>query len=218
MTTLTETKPDLGFVLTEANGRLSRDNGVIITGQNLGAATVLGRILTGAATAAIKGGGNTGNGVFTIDPTTPTLAGAKVGVYTARCIIAAANGGTFQVEDPDGNVIGQYVVGAAAFSDEIKFTIADGAADFIVGDGFDITVPAGSGKYTILAPAANDGSQIAAAILGYETNATSADVAATLITRQAEVVGDELTWPGGITTPQLATAKAQLAALGIVLR
>ena len=98
-----------------------------------------------AAASAAKSGGNTGNGTLTLDATTPVLAGAKVGVYTVRLITAATNAGTFRVEDPDGNVLGDVAVGGT-FSDDIKFATADGSTDFAVGDGFDITV-SGGGVY-----------------------------------------------------------------------
>lgn len=75
-----------------------------------------------------------------------------------------------------------------------------------------------SGKYTLLAPAAADGSQTAAAILGAATNATAADVVCLAITRDAEVNDNELTYPGGITAPQKTTAITNLAAAGIVVR
>lgn len=95
---------------------------------------------TKTAAAAAKAGGNAANtGAITMDATTPVLTGAKPGVYTIRCIAAAANSGTFRVEDPDGFVKGDVAVGAT-FSDDIKFSIADGSQDFIVGEGFDVTV------------------------------------------------------------------------------
>lgn len=97
------------------------------------------------AASAAKAGGNTGNGTLTLDAVTPVLAGAKEGVYTVRLTAAAANGGTWTVEDPDGNVIGEVNVGQT-FSDDVKFTTADGGVDFIVGDGFDITVSAQEGR------------------------------------------------------------------------
>lgn len=92
-------------------------------------------------TSAIKPGGNTGNGTLTMDATTNTLVGVQVGVYTVRLTTAAVNGGTFTVTDPAGTVLGTVVVGAT-FSNQIKFSTSDGAADFVVGDGFNITVNA----------------------------------------------------------------------------
>lgn len=75
-----------------------------------------------------------------------------------------------------------------------------------------------SGKYVRLAPAAADGSQNAAAILYGPAAAASADQRGVVISRSAEVNGNLLTWPTGITAPQRAAAIAQLAALGIIIR
>lgn len=79
-----------------------------------------------------------------------------------------------------------------------------------------------SGKFTILAPAANDGSQNAAAILvggkngENRVNATSADKSGLFFKRgPAQVNLADLVWPAGITDPQKAAAIAQLLALGI---
>lgn len=220
MTTITETAHSSGFLLTEASGHRARDNGVLITGQNLGAGTVLGQISVGGATSAAKSGGNTGNGTLTMDVTNPVRTGAQVGVYSVRFQIAATNNGTFVVEDPNGNVIQTVIMagGAGAVDDDLKFAIADGATDFIVGDGFDITVAAGSGKYTILAVAGQDGSQYAAGILLADTNATSADVACCVVTRACEVNSNELVWPAGISVGNKAIAIAQLQARNIILR
>ena len=129
-------------LVSEAAGERSRE-AITVGATAITACMVLGATL-GAATAAVKAGGNTGNGTFTIDASTPTLAGAKPGVYRLRCIAAAANGGTFRLEDPDGIVLGDTVMaaGAATVSEHIRGALADGSSDFIVGDGFDITVPA----------------------------------------------------------------------------
>ena len=145
---------------------------------DLARGTVLGKITKGSATAAAKSGGNAANtGALTMYATTPVLAGAKVGVYTVRCITAATNGGTFRVTDPEGFVLGDVAVGAT-FANDIKFAIADGTQDFIVGEGFDITVAAGSGYYKTVNSANVDGSNVAECILAADTNATSAAVAA----------------------------------------
>lgn len=75
-----------------------------------------------------------------------------------------------------------------------------------------------SGKYTILAPAASDGSQTAAGILWDGLDATSADVPGVAVTRLAEVTAGELTYPGGITGPQKTAALASLAAAMVIAR
>lgn len=149
----------------------------LLSGQNLSRGAVLGKITVAGATSAAKSGGNTGNGTLTMDGTTPVKAGAKVGVYKVRFTIAATNNGTFIVTDPDGMQIGTIVMaaGAGAFDDDLKFAIADGSTDFVVGDGFDITVAAGSGKYVASLAAAVDGSQVPDAILAEDTDASAAD-------------------------------------------
>lgn len=76
-----------------------------------------------------------------------------------------------------------------------------------------------SGKATILAPAAADGSQTAAGVIVEAVNATAADVPHYFLARGPAVLDtNKVVWPGGISAPQKATATAQLKALGIVLR
>lgn len=73
-----------------------------------------------------------------------------------------------------------------------------------------------TGKYAVLAPAANDGTEAAAAIAVSQVDATAADMETAVIVRDAQVVSNQLTWPAGITTNQKNAALAQLAALNIV--
>lgn len=219
MTTLSY-KTDTDVVKTEGPNRISRDEGVLASGASADVSIpglVVGKIAVGAATPAAKPGGNTGNVLLTMDATTPVLAGAKPGVYTLRVITAASNGGTFRVVDPDGLVIGDVAVGAT-FANDIKFAVADGATDFIVGDGFDITVATGSGKFAPLNMAGNNGSEKAAAILLETVDASAADKRVVLLARHAEVVLQSLVWPVGITTEQKNAALAALETKGIVAR
>lgn len=206
-------------VLSEAAAGYSRDTITILAGSGVvKACTVLGRIRTGAASSAAKSGGNTGNGTLTLDASTPVLAGAKAGVYAVRCIVAAANGGTFRVEDPDGQVIGDVPVGAT-FADDVKFVIADGTSDFIVGDGFDVTVAAGSGKHKPSPVSAVDGSDAAVAMNLYEVDATSVDVKVAAITRQAQLNANLLSYDASVDDGTKKAAKAaQLALAGIIVR
>lgn len=204
----TESRHAGDFLISEANGTRSREQVVVASGAGaLVPGTLLGKVALGAATTTFAG---TGNGAITMDATTPVLAGAKPGAYTATCVTAAANGGTFRVEDPDGYVLGEVAVGGT-FAADIKFVIADGATDFIVGDKFTITVAAGSGKYVAYANAALNGSGAAAGILYAAVDATSADANAVIIARDAEVVEAYLT---GLD----AAGTADLAALGIIVR
>lgn len=55
-------------------------------------------------------------------------------------------------------------------------------------------------------------------ILFADTDATDADTAAAGVVRAAEVNGNELVWPTGISANAKATAITALAALGIIVR
>ncbi len=135
---------------------IAQDAGAIIP-----EGAVLGEISLGTPTSAAKSGGNTGNGTLT---TLTLVEGARVGVYAVRVIEVAANVARFQVMAPDGNQIGTGIVAGAAgtfvFENEIRFTLTDGGTDFIVGDGFDVTVPAGSGRLVRSVSTATDGSKL----------------------------------------------------------
>ena len=148
----------------------------LLSGQNLGAGAVLGKITLGTATAA-AGAGNTGGGVLTVDAATPVLAHARPGAYVVACIAAAAGGGIFRVSDPAGYVLGDVAVGAT-FANQIKFQIADGAPDYALGDRFTVTVAAGSGKYRLSVAAATDGSAVPDAVLAEDCDASGGDAQA----------------------------------------
>jgi len=93
-----------------------------------------------AASAAYAG--NTGNGTM---GTVTVSAGAKLGVYKLTITEPGSNIGAFEVEDPDGVLAGVGDVAAAFSAGGLAFTLADGATDFVAGDGFNITVTATSG-------------------------------------------------------------------------
>lgn len=213
MTTFTEGRHTGEHIISEAAGSRSRDVVTLITGQNLGAGTVVGKIaMAGAAAAAVAG--NTGTGAMSA---VVVSAGAKLGVYKLTIVEPAANAGTFIVEDPDGINIGAGNVAVAFGAGGLAFTLAD-AGDFIAGDQFTITVAAGSGKYSALDLASVTGLAAAAAILFDDVDATAADKPAVVHSRDCEVAAADLTWPAGITDNQKLAALAQLAALGIIAR
>lgn len=173
--------PD-GLLSHDADNIISRAITLLSGQANLLRGTVLGKIILGAASSAAKSGGNTGNGTLVLDATTPILPNAAPGIYAVRNIIAGTNTGTFIVTGPDGKVVGEPIIVAGAggtitFANQIKFVLTDGSTDFIVGDGFDVTIAAGSGKYVKSLLAAVDGSQVPDAILSEDTDATSADKA-----------------------------------------
>ena len=213
MATLNETQGAGAFIVSEANGSASRDTATLLSGQNCKAGYVLGRVTLGAATAAAVAG-NTGNGAF---GSVTVGATAKPGVYRLTCIEPASNAGKFQVEDPDGIVVGVATVAVEFVGGGLTFTIADGATDFASGDSFTVTVAAGSGKYKLVDKDATDGSKAAVAILYADVDASAADKEIVIIARLAEVNADELNF-GDLDAGQITTAKAELAARTIIVR
>lgn len=219
MGSITEGRHAAEFVLSEGEGGISRDSIKIAASQTIKPGTVLGKRAVVAGVTIAQSFAGTGDGVLTFaDPAVSSKV--KDGVYTAVCTVAAADGGRFRVEDPDGKHVGDAVVGAA-FNKEIKFTIADGAADFAVGDRFDITVAANADDFEYGAhdPAAADGLEVADAIALYGAT-TGVGESATIsgITRLAEVNGNLLTWDGAITSAQKADAIQALEAKHIIVR
>jgi hypothetical protein len=146
-------------------------------------------------------------------------AGALPGVYQVVFIEAAANGGRFEVFNPDGVAIGSGVVGTA-FTGTVKFTIADGATDFVAGDRFTVTVPADGTKLKEWDPTALDGSALVDGICIKRAIAADGvdNTVLELARGPAIIVADAILWPAGVTDQQKAAALAQLASVGIVAR
>jgi hypothetical protein len=216
MTTLTESLHAGGFMVSEADGTLSREQVTLKSGQNLLAGTVLGKLLTGTAAATAYAGNAGSEGAMgAITVTSP----AKAGTYRLTILDPVTNAGAFVVEGPDGIEIGTGKVATAFSAGGLAFTLADGGTDYIAGEGFTILVTATAIKYVVFDPTATDGSQNAAAILYQDTDATSADHPAAIIARNAEVNSAELVWGANVTTAgQKTAALAQLAAFNIIAR
>lgn len=206
-------KKHAGEHIVSEFGSISREAIVLILGQSLVAGAVLGRIEVAGASAVA--GANTGDGTM---GAITVGADAQEGDYILKITEAAANAGNFQVTDPEGDVIGLGAV-AVAFSDGgLSFTLADGAADFIVGDTFTITVAAGSKKYTEHDAAATDGSQDAVAVLYDAVNATDVDAKGVSHERLCEVDGDSITWKTGISAGDKAAGIKNLKGAMVIVR
>lgn len=210
--------------LIAGNAKLITDT-ITVSAGTLARGTVLGKKTLGAASAAAKSGGNTGTGTITLDPTTPIRARAKAGVYTVRCIAAATNGGVFEVKDPDGYVIGHVTItggagGTAVHDDQIKFTLTDATTDFVVGDGFDVTIAAGDGTYIASVATAVDGSQVPAGILVDTADASSGSITTGMYKagefNQNAIVYDS-SW-GGSLAAAVAALQPYFDPLGIYLK
>lgn len=213
--TYTEDNRTSDWLKWEEDSRHSRDAATILSGQNLKSGAVMGRSLVGAAAAATAFAANTGNGVMGAIVVSGT---AKQGTYKLIVVEPNTNAGTFEVEDPEGKIVGRGNVAAAYSAGGLAFTLADGATDFVSGDGFDIKVTGGVYKWKEYDPSLTDGAERAAGILINAVNATAADTPGAAITRQA-IIGDSmLTWKGGTTAQQKADALIQLVALGIIAR
>lgn len=210
--TLTETRHAEGFIVSEVpGGRLSRDQGMLISGQKVTAGTVLGTVLgtTAAATAKVN---NTGNGTFgTINMLPPAIEG--------RYVLTMETATTFVVVDPNGNELPHGATGSAYAEGGLSFTLTAGGTAFVQGDGFDLNVSATGAGYAVYDPTATNGQEIATAIALNDTDATAAAHAIGVLARLAEVNASELVWGTNVTTAeQQNAALAQLATQHIVAR
>jgi hypothetical protein len=75
-----------------------------------------------------------------------------------------------------------------------------------------------TGKYRPYDDNNTDGSEVAAAVLVYDTDATSADKAAVVIFRLAEVWTSRLQWAATVLAGEKTTAYADLAAKYVIVR
>lgn len=183
------------FLKFEAENQYSREKKTLVSGQDLLIGAVVGEVaLSVPATGTMTG---TGDGTCT------AVTGGvdtKIGTYLVTCIVAETNGGTFRIESPTGEVLGDAKISAGAGNDiaftdpQINLTITDAATDFIVGDYFSIAVVAGSEKLTVLDFTAVDGSQKALGILIDDYDASSADLDCVVILRDAVIAKSAIKW------------------------
>lgn len=143
MTTLTQTY-GAGEPLTYDLPWYSRAEITVLSGQDLAANAVLGKTSVAAA-IAVAYTGTTGNGAMGAI----TLGvDAMSGAYKLTIVEPGADVGNFLLQAPDGTLVGQGDVAAAFASTHLSFTLADGATDFVAGDGFTIYTNAVAGTVT----------------------------------------------------------------------
>jgi hypothetical protein len=220
VTPITELRHSAGFLVGEVNdGMFSREQITLLTGNGVQTAgLVLGKVSVGAAAFAALGT-NTGNptcGAITV--VQPAIAGEyDVVMEDATHFIvlapAVSVGGASA-----GDEVGHGVLGTAFAAGGIGFTLTAGGTPCVAGDSFKVTVAAGSGKYKPFDPTANDGSEVASAILlsGYKDTTSADQRAAALTGGPCKVNAAELLWGANVTTtPQQTAALAQLKLLGI---
>lgn len=203
----------------ESDPQFTREQVTVLAGagsdRELKLGTVLGQRTKGTPTVT-PDGGNTGNGTL---GAVVLKKPVRVGDYAAICVVAAADGGTFAVLDPDGRRMEDAVVGATFVSPDLDFLISDGAADFVVGDKFTIAIPAGDLKVVGIDFAATDGTADAYGVLMDDATAPDGqDVQALSLVREAIVTKGDLIWPGGASQTEIDTATAELKRAGIIAR
>ena len=183
--------------------------------RSLAVGTVIGK-RTKSTIAVTADDDNTGDGEATLaDPSLGRLA--EAGTYRLVCITAGA-AGIFQVLSPRGYRLPDLTVDEAYAGDHLNLTVADGAADFAVGDTFTIEV-SGDGKVVALDLAAVDGTAQAIGIAADEVSAPDeVDAQATAILRDAVLADQAVIWPASITDTAKAAAIADLEARGILVR
>lgn len=129
-------------------------DGTIPFGQPVMRTTALNCILASMETLeAASSNGAVAPAGATITAAPVVSAGAKEGRYNVTCILGGAGTASkWEVEDPDGNIVG-IATGATAFSlGGLAFTIADAGTDPAVGEQFyiDVTPSAGTDDKDIL--------------------------------------------------------------------
>lgn len=130
------------FVLAEILGNLGRSAITVLSGQNLNAGAVVGRVKYGIGRVSIPTVVGTGTGTASLVFAGPDV---EVGNYVLTCITAVANGGVFSLTTPSGKALPNFTMtpgsgGTTAYtSSHINFSITDNG-DFIVGDSFTFVV------------------------------------------------------------------------------
>lgn len=196
MGNLTSTVCDVGAVATRI-GAIQDETLTFAAAGTFARGTLLARMLCTLAItpSAVTG---TGTGTVTAASVIASTEVPKVGNWTLKCVLAATNGGTFALLDPDGVNRGTVTLtagsgGPNAFKEAgIGFTINDGGTDFAVGDTFTLPVLTGSNKLVPFNPAGAGGAQRPMAVLLDPATRTSGGDLAVRPLVEGEVVKERL--------------------------
>jgi hypothetical protein len=189
-----------------------REERILTQNNDLVSGTVVAQVKTGVRTI----GTNTGNGVATLGAIGPK---AITGAYLMTCTAAAANAGTFETETPSGEQLQRDVTvggGAINVDDHFTITIADGAADFVVGDTFIITIS--DGKIVPYDDTATDIKKTAVGILVLDAKSEAAadGKCVVLVRGPAKISRDRLTFPSTADATEKAAVYETLKSLNIL--
>jgi hypothetical protein len=180
---------------------------------------ILGRKILSDTVTQTPDVGNTGDGTVT-NQALGSGGPAKVGNYNLECVEAIVNSGRFKLEDPDGKILTEQIIIAVSADIDyegfgLKFTLADGATDFIIGDNFAIGVSADGGLDSY-DPAGLDGTEIPVALMARERTEAIAATYGENVLIKGEVRLDIVeTAQGAALSKEL---KDKLAAIGIITR
>lgn len=135
---LTEGNYALEFLLSESPGQRSREAGVVLSGQNLVAGTVVAKANKVQAAAPIPAIVGTGTGAMTALTFGQFL---QTGSYFIT-LLATSSTAAFSVVGPDGVALSNGAVGTAYVSDHLSFLISS-AGTMTIGDVYTVVVTAG---------------------------------------------------------------------------
>jgi hypothetical protein len=122
MTTITETNHTAEFLLSEAPGCLSREEITVLSGQDLAAGAVVGKVTKTLAAAPIPTIVGTGTGLMSALTFGPDI---QTGSYVITLLATSATA-AFSVVAPDGTALPNGAVGTAYASRHLSFLISDG--------------------------------------------------------------------------------------------
>jgi hypothetical protein len=143
-------------------------------------------------------------------------AGLSYATYDASAsgdrTVSYTSGGTYEI------LPGDTITGATSTSTARVVSLTLSSGTWAGGDAAGVlTLDTRNGA--LQAENLNVGGNSNVATIGGDSSAVAAtDIKGVAITRDAEIVSSELTWPSGTTAAQKATALAELASLGIVVR
>jgi hypothetical protein len=205
-------------IMSEATFHRSRENVTIPAETTVEANALLGRTAVAAdvvATASAKAE-NTGNATIAMGSPAVTSK-VKDGQYKGIAVDATH----VRWEDPDGKEIGTSVHATEFAKGGVKFTITAGGSANAAGDEFyiDVAADAEDFAYVPYNPTGTDGSEIPVAYSIYPVVTGEDETKATaVIAREAELNGNRIAWPEGITLAQRKNAEEALAERQIIVR
>lgn len=218
MVVLTEGRRPGEAILSEATFHRSRENVKIPAEKTIEPNSLVGAVAVVADVVATPSAraGNTGNATIAMGSPAVTTK-VKDGRYKGIAITAT----TVRWEGPDGKEIGTSTHGAEFSKGGVKFTITAGGNANVAGDEFYVDVAADSEDFAYVPfdPAGTDGSEIPVAYSIYGVKTVENETKKTaVIAREAELNGNCIAWPAGITTAQKKNAEQALAERQIIVR